>query len=235
MRRVRSRLTAKPQTVELAETERDDHEVDVFAARLGKSLARLIDLDDIMIWRQRVDEALERASLVDRRAGCVLVPGPAAPGLQRGRSHPLPALCAARLRNSSIENLSRASDRTRAISAISSTGLVRKSSAPASRPRTRSAGRSSAVTRMIGRWAVSGAALNRRQTSKPSMPGIITSRRTMIAAAHFADRNCIGAIRRRQHLEIFDAEPRLEELTVGLDVVNHQDASRHCFVPGPRN
>ena len=50
------------------------------------------------------------------------------------------AEAAARLRNSSSTTLSRVSERTRATSATSSIGLVRKSSAPASRPRTLSAG-----------------------------------------------------------------------------------------------
>ena len=56
----------------------------------------------------------------------------------------------ARMRSSSVIILSRASERTRAISATSDTGLVRKSSAPASSPCTRSDGWSSAVTITTG-------------------------------------------------------------------------------------
>ncbi len=56
-----------------------------------------------------------------------------------------------------------------------------------------------------------------------------------IAAAHFADCNRVGTICRRQHLEVFDVEPRLEELKVGLDIIDDQDAGRHCSTPGPRN
>ena len=56
----------------------------------------------------------------------------------------------ARMRNSSVIILSRVSERTRAISATSDTGLVRKSSAPASRPATRSDDWSSAVTMTTG-------------------------------------------------------------------------------------
>ena len=84
-----------------------------------------------------------------------------------------------RARSSSSMTFSRDSERTRAISAISSTGLVRKSSAPTSRPRTRSAGWSSAVTITTGRCSVAGSDLRRRQTSNPSIPGIITSSSTM--------------------------------------------------------
>ena len=56
-----------------------------------------------------------------------------------------------------------------------------------------------------------------------------------IAAAHFADRDRVGSICRRQHLEVFGAQPRFEQLKIGLDIINHQDASRHCLTPGPRN
>src|SRR6185437_3806201 len=68
-------------------------------------------------------------------------------------------------------------------SATSMTGLVRKSSAPASKPFTRSEGWSSAVTITTGIWWVSGLALSLRQTSKPSMSGIITSSSTMSHSA----------------------------------------------------
>ena len=54
------------------------------------------------------------------------------------------------MRSSSVTIFSRASERTRAISASSAIGLVRKSSAPASSPRTLSDGWSSAVTMMTG-------------------------------------------------------------------------------------
>src|SRR5665213_2013633 len=72
---------------------------------------------------------------------------------------------------------SRTSERTRAKSATSLTGLLRKSSAPASRPRTRSAVSVSAVTMTTGISAVRGSALRRLQVSKPSMRGIMTSSR----------------------------------------------------------
>jgi hypothetical protein len=47
---------------------------------------------------------------------------------------PISREVAARMRNSSVIIFSRVSERTRAISATSETGLVRKSSAPACRP-----------------------------------------------------------------------------------------------------
>src|SRR5712692_826188 len=92
---------------------------------------------------------------------------------------PISREVSARMRNSSVTSLRRVSERTRAIRAMSETGLVRKSSAPASSPRTRSDGWSSAVTITTGMWWVAGLALSRRHTSKPSMSGIITSSSTM--------------------------------------------------------
>src|SRR5216684_781887 len=80
--------------------------------------------------------------------------------------------------SSSIIRLRRTSERTRAKSAMSLTGLVRKSSAPASSPVSRSAASDRAVTMTTGICAVVGSALSRRQTSKPSISGIMTSRRT---------------------------------------------------------
>src|SRR5262249_3027968 len=100
-----------------------------------------------------------------------------------GLARPIRRGVTARMRISSVINLRRASERTRAISATSETGLVRKSSAPASRPRTRSDGWSSAVTMTTGMWWVASPALRRRQTSKASMSGIITSRSTMSQSA----------------------------------------------------
>src|SRR5919199_682597 len=94
-------------------------------------------------------------------------------------SSPISLLVAARIRSSSVSILSLVRLRTRAMSAMSPTGLVRKSSAPASSPLTRSAGWSSAVTISTGTWCVFGLLFSRRQVSKPSRPGIITSRSTM--------------------------------------------------------
>src|SRR6266853_4174086 len=82
-----------------------------------------------------------------------------------------------RRRHSSIIRFNRARERTRANRATSLTGLVRKSSAPTSRPRSRLATSDNAVTMTTGTSAVRGLALSRRHTSKPSMRGIITSRR----------------------------------------------------------
>src|ERR1700754_2985704 len=89
----------------------------------------------------------------------------------------------ARMRNSSVIIFRRVKERTRAISTMSDTGLVRKSSAPASRPRTRSAGLSSAVTMTTGMKCVAGLDFSRRHTSKPSISGIMTSSRTMSHSA----------------------------------------------------
>ncbi len=65
----------------------------------------------------------------------------------------------------SYRNLMRSNERTRAINSACATGLVRKSSAPASRPLTRSLSGSSAVTRITGRMPSAGSARIARQTS----------------------------------------------------------------------
>src|ERR1700734_378526 len=55
-----------------------------------------------------------------------------------------------------------------------------------------------------------------------------------VASALLADGDRIGPVGRRQHLEIFEAQSRLEQFAVGPDVVNDQHASRHSVAPGPR-
>src|SRR6185437_8269841 len=94
-----------------------------------------------------------------------------------GACTPISSEVTARKRNSSVIIFKRVNERTRAISTTSDTGLVRKSSAPASSPRTRSDGLSSAVTITTGMKWVAGLDFSRRQTSKPSMSGIMTSSR----------------------------------------------------------
>ena len=74
-----------------------------------------------------------------------------------------------------------------------------------------------------------GPPFRRRQTSKPSMPGIITSSRTMSQQAATAER---PAPRRPlaggPDLEILGRQPCLEQLDVGEDVVDDQDARGHA-------
>ena len=55
-----------------------------------------------------------------------------------------------------------------------------------------------------------------------------------VATALFADGDRIGAVGRGQHLEIFDAQSRLEQFEVGPDIIDDQHASRHGLAPGPR-
>src|SRR5436305_1181831 len=73
-----------------------------------------------------------------------------ATALRSGGCTPISSDVIARMRNSSVIIFSRVNERTRAISTTSETGFVKKSSAPASRPRTRSAGLSSAGLMTIG-------------------------------------------------------------------------------------
>src|SRR5438105_3723017 len=67
---------------------------------------------------------------------------------------------------------------TRATSSSRRTGLERKSSAPASMPRTRLSWSSSAVTSTTGISAVAGSRFRRSQMSKPLSPGSMTSSST---------------------------------------------------------
>src|SRR5947199_1497682 len=106
-----------------------------------------------------------------------------ATALRSGACTPISSEVMARMRSSSVIIFNRVRERTRAISTTSDTGLVRKSSAPASSPRTRSAGLSSAVIMTTGMKCVAGLDFSRRHTSKPSISGIITSSRMMSHSA----------------------------------------------------
>lgn len=72
---------------------------------------------------------------------------------------------------------SRRRERTRATSSRRSSGFPRKSSAPASSARTRPGISPRPVAMTMGMKRVSGSALRRRQTSRPSTPGIMMSSR----------------------------------------------------------
>ena len=81
---------------------------------------------------------------------------------------------------------------------------------------------------ITGMCWVAGLALMRRQTSMPSMPGIITSSSTMsgFVAVHRFER--VHAVHGGHHVEIFRGELRLEQTHVGEDVVDDEDARRHA-------
>ena len=99
-----------------------------------------------------------------------------------------------RTRSSSIIRFSRTSERTRANRATSFTGLVRKSSAPASRPRRRLAVSESAVTMTTGTSTVRRLAFSWRQTSNPSIRGIMTSRRITSGSSVSAISRAVGPL-----------------------------------------
>ena len=110
---------------------------------------------------------------------------------------------ASRWRSSSITSFSRVRLLTRANSMTSSIGLVRNSSAPASSPAMRSARPSRAVTSTTGIWRVAGSSFSRRQTSKPSMPGIITSSSTMSGCFGAAIARAVGPSVGGEHVVVF--------------------------------
>jgi hypothetical protein len=134
----------------------------------------------VMLLVEGLHDALGRAIAILNQENASTAPEPIEPD-PNVAAKPICSSVEARISISSVSILSRARFLTRVISAMSSTGLVRKSSAPASSPFTRSDGWSSAVTMITGMCRVRGSALSRRQTSKPSMPGIITSSRTTSA------------------------------------------------------
>jgi hypothetical protein len=125
---------------------------------------------------------VDEGGLPENRAGLAGGDQPdaarAAPGFEPGHGFGEAVVCAvfAPLRNSRTVSRARIRERTRARSVTSSTGLVRKSSAPASSPAIFDARSESVVTSRTGMSAVSGSALIRRQTSRPDISGISTSR-----------------------------------------------------------
>ena len=131
------------------------------------------------------------------------------------------------MRNSSVTILSRASDRTRAISASSGIGLVRKSSAPASSPRTRSDGWSSAVTITTGMWCVARIALEPPAHLEPVHIGHHHVEQNEVAFGALADRQRLLAAHGGDDVEIFRRQPRLEQPDVGGHIVNDEYAGGH--------
>ena len=154
-----------------------------------------------------------------------------ATALRSGACTPISSEVMARMRSSSVIIFSRVSERTRAISTTSDTGLVRKSSAPASRPRTRSAGLSSAVTITTGMKCVAGLDFSRRQTSKPSMSGIMTSSRMMSHSARAQISSASAPLDAVIDVEIFGRQPRFQKLDVGGNVVDDQNTRGHRNSP----
>ena len=141
-----------------------------------------------------------------------------------------PQVCS-RMRHSSIIIFRRTSERTRANSARSLTGLVRKSSAPASRPRTRSAALGERRHHDDGNMRVRGLALMRRQTSNPSMPGIMTSSRTMSGVCFSMSVERFGAAVGRHDVEILGRKLRFQQADVGRNIVDDQNARGHGLTP----
>ena len=198
--RVKSLTRLKLVIDELREREASGRRMGVIggvASRLGGVGGRVIIVDDndrqatrIMAelavdHRPVVESNLEKAALAARGPADLVIVNIATRGFDGLRFAAAPAITpmrrpeASRSRSSSITSFRRVRDFTRANSTTSSIGLVRNSSAPASRPAIRSERPSSAVTSTTGIWRVAGSSFSRRHTWNPSMPGIITSSRMM--------------------------------------------------------
>ena len=123
----RADLAAQPQSVVAAEAEADDDEVDVVLGRLEQRLVR-VRLDvDVVMRAQRLGEALGGAgAIVDDQDAAA----PAVVGVRRRerRDHAQRDGGGGAVAQFVDHHFSRVSERTRAISATSSIGLVRKSS-----------------------------------------------------------------------------------------------------------
>ena len=140
------------------------------------------------------------------------------------------------MRSSSVIIFSRVSDRTRAISTTSDTGLVRKSSAPASRPRTRSDGlvergddhHRNEMRRRIGLQAAADLeAVHVRHHH-------VEQHDIAFAFAQIVQR--LGAVRSRScDIEILGRQPRFEQLHVGGNVVDNQIRGRTFTSQLPRH
>ena len=122
----------------------------------------------------------------------------------------------ARVRNSFRgPPFSRTRLRTRAKSAVSSTGLVRKSSAPASdlQPVARLVEGRDHDDRKMRRGGVSSSAADIPRT--PSMPGIITSSSTMSHKPLITDGQRVGSVHGGHDVEILRRQLCFEQLDVG--------------------
>ena len=96
--------------------------------------------------------------------------------------------------SSSVSCFTRRSERTRVRSSCTSTGLPRKSSAPASMPARRWLRSWLAVTSTTGIRRVLPRAFSSRHNSTPDMPGITTSTSTRSGGSSETRRQCIGAV-----------------------------------------
>ncbi len=223
----RAQLRAQAQAIKAAQAEADDDEVVIAAAHAHDGLLEGIDGGDVIGRRsaphsnQATDSG--RSSMIRMRPSIL-----AADRLSAGSIRPIFWPVASRMRSSSVIILRRTRLRTRANKAESSTGLVRKSSAPASSPATRSEGWSSAVTITTGTCAVRGFGLDAAADLE-----------AVHARHHDVEQNDVGlvlfdafqrllAAERRDDLEIFRRQLGFQQLDVREDVVDDQDAGGHA-------
>ena len=138
------------------------------------------DLAEVVEQRAAADQLTSPPPSAEARASCMARQAtrcewPALRGSLRSRAWIIETMMSSAVSSSSRSRLMRTSERTRARSSWTCTGLLRKSSAPASKAYTLSSTADSAVSITTGMKRVERLALSRRQTSKPSIPGIITS------------------------------------------------------------
>ena len=73
-----------------------------------------------------------------------------------------------------------------------------------------------------------GLALSRRQTSKPSIPGIMTSSRTMSGMSAGAPQPALEAVAGDEDLEIFRRQLGFEQLDIGVQCRRRRGCGRSC-------
>jgi len=135
----RPQLAAQAKPIVADEVKAHENELERALGGLDEGLVGiLLDLDPVVLPKRGGEPLIGARPVVDEEQLGV------EPGLRdRGRQgSPMPKSreAMARVRISSVTAFSRTRLRTRAMSAVSSTGLVRKSSAPARSPATRSDG-----------------------------------------------------------------------------------------------
>ena len=133
------------------------------------------------------------------------------------------------MRSSSITIFSRVSERTRANSSDVVDRLGQEivgAGLQAARPGRRGGPARSPCT--TGMWWVAGSSFSRRQTSKPSMPGIITSSRTMSGIRRAAIASASAPFEAVITSKYSADSLRFQQPHVGGDVVDDQDARGHA-------
>jgi hypothetical protein len=87
---------------------------------------------------------------------------------------------------------------------------------------------------ITGMCCVRGSALSLRQTSKPSIPGIITSSSTTSARSCAQICSASGPLRAVRTSKYSAVSRAFEQLHIGIDIVDDENACGHGLATVPR-